>query len=48
MRCYECYKIITRAFYFDNIGYCANCFEELLTEDFLNYNPDPVSVTEIE
>jgi len=48
MRCCECSKIIFQTYYFDNIGYCIDCFEDILTEDFLNFNIDPVSVTEIE
>lgn len=48
MRCYECYINIRRPYYYDNVSYCISCFEDLLTEDFLNFHNDPISVTEIE
>lgn len=50
MRCFYCRRRLNRtAYYIDLFSCCFDCFEDRLTEDFLNFNPnlDPVSVTEI-
>ena len=48
MRCVYCRRRLNRTvYYFDNISCCFDCFEDRLTEDFLNFKPDPISVTEI-
>jgi hypothetical protein len=50
MRCYFCRRRLNRmVYYIDSLASCFDCFEDKLTEDFLNFNPnpDPVSVTEI-
>ena len=48
MRCFYCRrKLKRRVYYIDTISYCFDCFEDRLTEDFLNFKPEPISVTEI-
>jgi hypothetical protein len=48
MRCFYCRRRLNRtAYYIDLFSYCFDCFEDRLTEDFLNFIQDPVSVTEI-
>lgn len=48
MRCFYCRrKLKRRVYYIDTISCCFDCFEDRLTEDFLNFKPDPISVTEI-
>jgi len=48
MRCFDCRRRLNRrAYYIDLFSCCFDCFEDRLTENFLNFNQDPVSVTEI-
>ena len=48
MRCFYCRRRLNRrVYYIDLLSICFDCFEDRLTEDFLNFNPDPISVTEI-
>lgn len=48
MRCFYCRrKLKRRVYYFDIFSCCFDCFEDRLTEDFLNFKSDPISVTEI-
>jgi hypothetical protein len=38
MRCKDCRKRINRrVYYFDNDGFCIDCFEDKCSEEFINY-----------
>lgn len=52
MRCFCCRRRLNRiVYYYNSFQACLNCFEDILTEDFLAFNPepdiDPTSVAEI-